>query len=423
LVIATMLASPWTVWGIAAAATAGVIIRPFSWPEYIWAATGAVLLVVLGLLPAADALAGIEKGADVYLFLIGMMLLAELARQEGLFDWLAAKAAAQAKGSATRLFTLVFGVGTIVTIFLSNDATAVVLTPAVAAVVKAADAKEPLPYLFICAFIANAASFVLPISNPANLVIYGSHMPPLLHWLPQYALPSLLSVLTTYFVLRWSQRRHLQDPVSSDIEAPALTAGGKMAAFGIAVTAVVLLVSSGLDIQLGLPTFLAGAATAVLVLATSRRGPMNVVKNISWGVLPLVAGLFVLVEALEKTGITAAIGRSLHDLVQHSAAMAAWAAGIVLAFGCNLVNNLPAGLVAGNVVEIAQVPEHVRSAVLIGVDLGPNLSVTGSLATILWLTALRREGLSVSAGAFLKLGLLVMPPALLLALASIFVFG
>jgi arsenical pump membrane protein len=418
-----ILTSPWTTWVIAAAATAGVIVRPFSWPEYIWAATGAVLLVALGLLPFADAMSGVAKGTDVYFFLIGMMLLAELARLEGLFDWLAAKAAARADGSATRLFTLVFCVGTVVTVFLSNDATAVVLTPAVAAVVKAVKAKDKLPYLFICAFIANAASFVLPISNPANLVIYGSHMPPLLHWLPQYALPSLLSILATYFVLRWSQRSALQQAISSDIDVPPLSAGGKTAALGIGLTAIILLAASGFDIQLGLPTFLAGVATAVLVLVRSKSSPVPVVKGIAWGVLPLVAGLFVLVESLEKTGVTDGIGRLLHDLVQHSASMAAWIAGGVLAFGCNLVNNLPAGLVAGRVVEIADVPEHVRSAVLIGIDLGPNLSVTGSLATILWLTALRREGLKVSAGSFLKLGLLVMPPALLLALASVFVFG
>jgi arsenical pump membrane protein len=133
---------------------------------------------------------------------MGMMLLAELARLEGLFDWFAAKAARMANGSAARLFTLIFAAGTIITTFLSNDATAVVLTPAVAAVAKAAEANEPLPYLFICAFIANAASFVLPISNPANLVIYGSHMPPLLRWLPHYALPSLLSIAATFIVLR-----------------------------------------------------------------------------------------------------------------------------------------------------------------------------------------------------------------------------
>ena len=389
--IGALAASPWTIWGIAAAATAGVILRPFSWPEFVWAVAGAALLVGLGLLPIGDALSGIAKGADVYLFLVGMMLLAELGRQEGLFDWLAAKAAGMAKGSATRLFSLVFVVGTIVTVFLSNDATAVVLTPAVAAVAKADRARDKLPYLFICAFIANAASFVLPISNPANLVIYGSHMPPLLQWLPRYALPSALSIMATYAALRWTQREQLREALAGDVAVPELAAGGRLAAFGIAATAVVLLASSASGIQLGLPTFLAGAATAILVLTRSRCGPLDVLRNVSWGVLPLVAGLFVLVEALQKTGVTASLAALLHDLAQRSASLAATAAGVLLAVGCNLVNNLPAGLVAGRVVEAAQVPDGVRSAVLIGVDLGPNLSVTGSLATILWLTALRRR--------------------------------
>ncbi len=421
--IAVLAASPWTIWGIVAAATAGVIVRPFAWPEFVWAVAGAALLVALRLLPAADALDGVRKGTDVYLFLIGMMLLAELAREEGLFDWLAARAARLSKGSAARLFTLVFAVGTVVTIFLSNDATAVVLTPAVAAAAKAADAKRPLPYLFVCAFIANAASFVLPISNPANLVIYGTHMPPLLAWLPRYALPSLLAILATYAALRWSQREDLQQPIAADIDVPPLSRGGLLAAAGIAATAALLLGASALDLQLGLPTFLAGLATAILVLASGATQPGTILKNISWGVLPLVAGLFVLVEALQKTGVTDRLSDLLHGLVQQSATGAAWAAGAALGFGCNLVNNLPAGLVAGRVVESANVPDHVRAAVLIGVDLGPNLSVTGSLATILWLTALRREGHRVGAWAFLKLGLVVMPPALALAIAGVFVFG
>ena len=158
-----------------------------------------------------------------------------------------------------------------------------------------------------------------------------------------------------------------------------------------------LLASSAFDVQLGLPTFLAGVATAILVLTGRECGPLAVLRSVSWGVLPLVAGLFVLVEALEKTGVTDDLAGLLRGLVQWSATLAAWVAGVGLAFGCNLVNNLPAGLVAGRVVEMASVPEQVRAAVLIGVDLGPNLSVTGSLATILWLTALRREGLEVGA--------------------------
>lgn len=404
-------------------ATAGVIVRPFAWPEFVWAVGGAVLLVVLGLLSPAEALSGAAKGTDVYLFLTGMMLLSELARQEGLFDWLAARAVQGAKGSATRLFGLIFAVGAVVTVFLSNDATAVVLTPAVAAAVKAAKAEQKLPFLYICAFIANAASFVLPISNPANLVIYGSHMPPLLQWLPRYALPSLLSILATYCVLRWTQAPALRQTIAADIAVPPLSGAGVMAAFGIGVTAIVLLLSSALDIALGLPTLLAGLATALLVMTRSHSGPLQVLRRVAWGVLPLVAGLFVLVESLEKTGATSALAGLLQHEIQRSAALTAWASGVLVAVGCNLVNNLPAGLVVGRVVELAQVPDHVRSAVLIGVDVGPNLSVTGSLATILWLTALRREGVTVSAWAFLKLGALVMPPAVLLAIAGVFVFG
>jgi arsenical pump membrane protein len=248
-------------------------------------------------------------------------------------------------------------------------------------------------------------------------------MPPLLQWLPLYALPSVLSIVATYGVLRWTQRGRLQQTVAADIDVPNLSAAGKTAAFGTVATAIVLLVSSAFDIQLGWPTFLAGVATTLLVLTCSKCGPADLLKSISWGVLPLVAGLFVLVEALENTGVTKALADLLQNLVQHSAALAVWASGVVLAVGCNLTNNLPVGLVAGRVVELASVPEHVRSAVLIGVDLGPNLSVTGSLATILWLIALRRDGQSVSVWTFLKLGALVMPPALLLAITGTFAFG
>jgi arsenical pump membrane protein len=409
-------------WIIAALATAGVILRPFNLPEAIWAVAGAVLLVVLGLLSMPDALAGVAKGTDVYLFLFGMMLLAEIAREEGLFAWLAAIAARRANGSARRLFLLTYAVGAFVTIFLSNDATAVVLTPAVAAAVKTADAKEPLPYLLICAFIANAASFVLPISNPANLVIYGSHMPPLLQWLPAYLLPAALSIAATYLLLRWTQRGALSQQIAKDVPVPLLSGAGKTAAAGIAATAVVLLVASALDLQLGLPTAIAGAVTAAVVLIREGKGPWIIVKDISWGVLPLVAGLFVLVAALDQTGLIRMITTLLHDGAERSTDGAAWTAGFGVAFASNLINNLPTGLIAGSAVQSAHVPDRVTRAILIGVDIGPNLSVTGSLATILWLTALRREGQTVGVGAFLKLGILVMPPSLLLAIAATMLF-
>jgi arsenical pump membrane protein len=124
----------------------------------------------------------------------------------------------------------------------------------------------------------------------------------------------------------------------------------------------------------------------------------------------------MLVEGVQRTGALAALGNALRGLAAQQPTAAPWLAGAATALGCNLLNNLPAGLIAAETVRVAAVPETVRRAVLIGIDLGPNLSITGSLATLLWLAALRKEGLNVSAGAFLKLGALVMPPALALAI-------
>ncbi|CAB3902817.1 arsenic transporter [Achromobacter deleyi] len=409
-------------WAISALAIVGILLRPGNLPEYVWAGGAALLVTATGLIPWQAALGAVGKGLDVYLFLIGMMVLAELARQQGLFDWLAMVAARHARGSARRLFDLVFLVGILVTVFLSNDATAVVLTPAVYAAAKAAGAR-PLPYLFICAFIANAASFVLPISNPANLVVYGSQMPPLLDWLRQFTLPSVAAIALTYLVLRFTQRDALRQPLRADIAAQPLSAGARLTGLGILLTAVVLMLASAFNADLGLPTFIAGLATAAGIHLRQRISPMPVLRHVAWGVLPMVAGLFVLVEGLAESGAIDALSRALVQLASQSAGQSLWGAGIVSALASNLINNLPAGLIAGSVGQIAHLPAQTTGALLIGVDLGPNLSITGSLATLLWLIAVRREGQHVSGLAFLKLGALVMPPALLGALLALALAG
>jgi arsenical pump membrane protein len=316
------------------------------------------------------------------------------------------------------LFLIIYVVGTAVTVLLSNDATAVVLTPAVYAATRAAKV-EPLPYLYICAFIANAASFVLPISNPANLVVFGTQMPPLSDWLRYFALPSAVAIAATYVALRLTQRRALDASIAVVDELPPLTLGGKLAACGILLTAVVLLGASAIGRDLGLPTFVAGSVVTIIVLSIRTQSPIPVLKDVSWSVLPLVAGLFILVEGMNRTGVVPTLAHILKGAAAASPHITSWSAGVGVALASNLINNLPMGLIAATTSQAAQVPQDLTGAILIGVDLGPNLSVTGSLATILWLIALRREGECVAAGQFLKLGLVVMPPALMLALLAL----
>ncbi|MEG3174600.1 arsenic transporter [Sphingomonas sp. RB3P16] len=416
-----MILATGATWGICGAATAAVITRPLRLPEAIWAVLGAVLLVLLGLMPIPAALGAVGKGLDVYLFLIGMMLLSETAREQGLFDWVAATAAINAKGSSTRLLLLVYLTGIVTTTFLSNDATAVVLTPAVYAAARKAKA-EPLPLLFACALIANAASFVLPISNPANLVLYGGKMPSLGTWFGSFALPSLAAIAVTYAMLRWVERKRLAAPCASDVTREPLSRGGKLALGGIVATAVLLVGVSAFDLPLGAPTCFAGVATMLGVCGFTRSSPLKLAGAISWSVLPLVAGLFVLVEALDRTGVIAQVAAALRTASANPTQGAA-AAGTILAFASNVMNNLPAGLVASTAVAQAHPPRLIVDALLIGVDLGPNLSITGSLATILWLQAIRREGEDVGFWSFLKVGAATMIPALAAALGARLLIG
>lgn len=405
------------IWLVAALTTVGVLLRPFRRSEAFWAVAGAVVLCVSGLVALPVAWDAILRGLDVYLFLAGMMLISELALKTGLFDHVAARAVRGAKGSSLRLFMLVYGFGTLVTVFMSNDATAVVLTPAVLAAMRAAQVRRPLPHLYACAFVANAASFVLPISNPANLVLFGSRMPPLADWLARFALPSAVAIVATFAALWWTQRDALGERIDHDVPVPPLSTQGWLTAGGIVLTAIALMVASFLGSDLGWPTCVAGGATLLVVCATRRGLLRPALREISWGVLPMVAGLFVLVGALEQTSVIAVLARELRELSAHGNAVDIGLSGVAAALVCNIVNNLPAGLLASSALAAGHASDTVTGAMLIATDLGPNLSVTGSLATLLWLTALRREGLMISAGSFLRVGALAMPLALVPALA------
>jgi arsenical pump membrane protein len=402
---------------IVAASILLMLIRPRNIPEVYWVGGGALLLMILRLIPLQLAGKAAARGSDVYFFLIGMMLLSELAREQGVFDWLSSAALKGAHGSCVRLFTLVYGVGTLVTIFMSNDATAVVLTPAILAAIRKAKVA-PLPYLFACAMVANAASFVLPISNPANLVVFHVNMPPLGRWLMAFGVPSILSIAATYLVLRFVFRKELTDSTKEDEAANPLSTNGKIVLVGIAATVAVLLTASALDQNLGLPTCLAALAITATVCIKARSNPRSLLKEISWATIALVAGLFIMVDAVQNIGALKLTQAALQGVQRFAPALAAMITALVVGVANNLVNNLPLGLIAGATLQSEHARGLIANAVLIGVDLGPNLSVTGSLATILWLIALRKEKLDVSGWDFLKVGAIAMPLALLASIGG-----
>jgi arsenical pump membrane protein len=274
----------------------------------------------------------------------------------------------------------------------------------------------------VCALVANAASFVLPISNPANLVVFRTGMPPLGKWLADFGVPSVLSIAATFLAMRSVFREDLRKRIEQEVDYAPLSGSGKLVLGGLAAMVAVLLAASAMNRDLGLPTCLAALAITAVVSIRAKSNPMGLARKIGWSTLLLVAGLFVMVDAVESQGALKVTQGWLEWASNLGPAVGAMAVGFAVGIANNLVNNLPLGLIAGGTLAAAHTKGLMANAVLIGVDVGPNLSVTGSLATILWLLALRQdsgaEKLDVSFGRFLKVGIIAMPVALFAALCG-----
>lgn len=399
-------------WAIVTATIVFIITRPWRLNSVWWALLGAGGLVAAGAIGPWNALGAVRHGFDVYLFLIGMVALSEFARRDGLFDWVAAQAARIAGTSRLRLFIIVYGVGAVTTTFFSNDATIVVLTPAVIATLRRFD-TSPVPYVVACALIANAASFVLPISNPSNLLVYASGMPRIGPWLSMFALPSLVAIVVTFASAAWWFRRDLRGDATQS--TPASIA--HPSTFGI----VILLLSAATIISmsahagpLGATTFGCAALAWIFVIASGRKTAFRSIWNVSWPIVALTAALFVVVGAIGNSGLYAATQSLIEWCARLGWPLAPVAVGLATGLASNVVTNLPVALNLGETLPAMHAASPVTSAALVGVNLGPNLSINGSLATILWLAILQREQIPMRASTFFKLGVAITVPALIL---------
>jgi len=400
--------------GIALLTIAGMIARPWGTAEWVWAVAGGLAEIGFGAIAGPAAWQAVAGGADVYAFLVGILLLAEGARTQGVFGWLAGRAAEFAGGSRFGSLALCYAAGAVVTATLSNDTAIIVLTPAALALGRRIGGS-PLPYLFAIAFVANAASYALPTGNPANLLLYGHGLPALGPWLGFYGLSASAAILVTFGVTAWLARADLSGHIEPANDRPRATPGSRLALWLLALSAVVLVAVSALGLPLGYAALGLGVACTAILRFADRESVLEVARGTAWSVVPLVAGLLVIVAALERSGATA-FARSGLDL---AAALPPWlgreVAGFATMLVANAANNLPAAVFAGRAIAGPSV-HPLAHAVVVGIDLGPNLSLSGSLATLLWLLALRRDGIAMTPGGFFLRGVLVTLPALAVAL-------
>lgn len=399
-----------------------ILIRPRRIPEPLAAVAGAAAVVALGLLTPLAAAGAILAAWNVFFFFLGLMLASAAAERAGVFEVTADVVARLGGGSARLLLVLVFALGTLVTALLSNDATALLLTPVVFNLARRLRVP-PLPYAYACALAANAASFILPVSNPANLLVLAGAPMSLEVFVERLWLPSVASVVVTLgglLALSWTTLDRCYEPPAQ----PRVSGRAKAGFFGLGVMTTGYLLADRVGVPLGVVVCLGAALLILLDWAVADRRGRHVralAHDVSWGLLVLLAGLTVIVAGLEQSG-AATLGATLLVTLGERGSTGQAIVALGTAAGSNVVNNLPMALIAA--ASLQGVPSDsaavdLATAAVVGIDLGPNLTTVGSFATMLWLTLLRRRGLAVSAWAYSRVGLLVTPPALLAAIGAL----
>ena len=400
----------------------GIMARPFRWNEAAIAMAGAGLLLLLGLISPLDAFSTLCRDWNTFLFFLGMMGLSALAEAAGLFDWLAVQAARFARNSARLLFFNVFLLGSLISMILSNDATALILTPVVYVLVT--KLRLPvLPFLFACTFIADTASFLLPVSNPINIIML-SHFPmDLFTFLRLLLLPSLVVMGINIGIFFLLYRRELRGQFKLERLPPADETIKHRAYFRytclvlIGVAAAYVLASAA-----RFPLSLIAVGGAFLLLIGALRWKQSTLREtgrrISWSIFGFIAGMSIVVRSIEDTGLTARFGDWLLKLSGGNSFGSVMIGTAGAALGTNLINNIPMAVVMTSALGSMQhaplaVQHGFLAATMFGCDLGPNLTTVGSLATVLWLLILRRQGIDVSGLDYFKVGVIVTPIMLL----------
>lgn len=392
-----------------------IMLRPYRISEALASAIGAALMLIGRFVIPGEAIQLIKAEWNIYGFFLGLMTISAIAERAGIFEVLANQTGRLANGSARRLFLGVFLVGALLTAFLSNDATALILTPAVYALITRLRLPV-LPYMFACTFIADTASFLLPVSNPINILILDSFGGGLGVFLRYLFLPALfcivLNIALFLFLFRTDLRRKYK---MSDLPTtqPPDRAFFRFTLASLGVIAVAYVLASSFEVPLSLVA-LGGAA--VLLFGAWRFGQLEwgrLRHEISWSLFVFVSGMFLVVRGVENLGLTSRFGAGLVELAGSSPLRASLFTAAGSALGANLINNVPMALVMISALRgmATTGPAHLGLvyAAIFGCDLGPNLTTVGSLATMLWLLILRRKGLEVSSLEYFKLGILVVP--------------
>ena len=389
------------------------------------AVIGAIVALVLGVVNFEDVITVTDIVWDATLSFIGIIILSMVLDQIGFFEWAALKMARLSRGNGHLMFVYILLLGAIVAALFANDGAALILTPILLAKMKHLKMNPVAIFAFLMAggFIGDSASNPLVISNLTNIVTAGYFDIGFLEYMKNMFLPNLLSIIASIIVLWIYFRKSIPSHIDVDNLATPESVIKNMTMFKLSWWFLGLLLVGyfvGDYYNLPVSVFALGGALIFLAIANYFKAtePWMTIKTAPWQVVWFSIGLYIVVFGLKNAGLTTYLADIIVELQSHGNTVAVIGTGFLAAVLSSVMNNMPTVMVMD--IAIAEAGNSALAyANIIGCNLGPKMTPIGSLATLLWLHVLAQKGVKITWMEYMKVGLVITPPVLLVALLGL----
>ena len=397
-----------------------------------WSALiGAGVALATGVIQPADVPVVWHIVWDATFTFVALIIISLLLDEAGFFHWAALHVARWGGGRGRCLFPLVVVLGAAIAAVFANDGAALLLTPIVLAILLklAFKPQAALAFIVACGFVADSTSLPLVISNLVNIVSANFFAITFGRYAAVMVPVDLVSLAATLLVLGLYFRSALPVTYPVDELEPPRDAIRDPLLFRAAFPLLGLLLGAYfVTAPFGVPVSVvtcAGAAMLLLLARTGGRIPIRkVLAGAPWQIVLFSLGMYLVVYGLRNAGLTDALAGGLVWLAGYGPLAATLGAGFGAAFLSSIMNNMPSVLIGA--LAIQQAPdlsplmrELMIYANVIGCDLGPKITPIGSLATLLWLHVLASKGQRIGWGQYMRIGLVITVPVLLVALLAL----
>ena len=411
-----------------------VIVQPRGLSIGWSASIGAMVAIIFGVVSFQDVIAVTEIVWNATLTFVALVIISLVLDELGFFEWAALHMAKLANGNGLKLFIFIIILGALVSALFANDGAVLIITPIVLAMIRSLNFtdKMVLPFVMASGFIADTASLPFIISNLTNIVSADFFGLGFVQYAIAMIVPNLFSILASLLVLYLYFRKTIpkdfdKNLVKRPIDAIKNIAFFKITWYMIAILIIGYILSEVFQIPL---SFITGAAAIFLLICGKYFQVTNVpqvVKNAPWSVIFFSIGMYVIVYGLKNVGMTSVLSTIIIYLIDKGLFIATVGTGFLAACLSSIMNNLPTVMInsiaIGDISIDKMTEQMLVYANIIGTNLGPKITPIGSLATLLWLHVLNKDGIHISWGYYFKVGFVLTIPTLLITLISLYIWG